>query len=458
MLFNKGYHIELAERKSEVLRQVLENVPDLLVIDLLTAGEEGYELCQSLRRLPRTSDLPVVFVGVRAEALEMVKALRCGGNEYIQQPAADEEECWLRIKRHLKTAKLVKTLQADKASLHQQIWSYNHILRQQEQRQESLTEENQVLQRMAFIDGLTQVGNRRRFNQQLPKLWQQAYEQEQPISLLLCDIDYFKRYNDNYGHPAGDVCLQAVAAALVRGAHRHSDQVARYGGEEFAILLPATDLKGAQHVALSVQSELARAQVPHKTSLVKPYVSLSIGICTLVPEGLEQPQEILVHGADEALYTAKLRGRDRAVSNSPDGLISMVPTRCTYDDSEDTDRHTPMKMVINQVASTLTLSPATNAGQGSEANAESQQLPVTDPAAISTAFGDEANYNDTLERLATGGFSDEAITAALQTSDAFENTPLSSPHTKVSDLATLATFEPFSLTAISAKNTRSNHS
>lgn len=456
VLSHKGYQIELAERKSDVLRQVLENVPDLLVIDLSTAGEEGYELCHSLRRLPRTSDLPIVFVGVRAEASEMVKVLRCGGNEYIQQPAADEEECWLRIKRHLKTAKLVRTLQADKASLHQQIWSYNHILRQQEQRQETLAEENQVLQRMAFIDGLTQVGNRRRFNQQIPQLWQQAYEQEQPISLLLCDIDYFKRYNDTYGHPAGDVCLQAVAEALVRGAHRHSDQIARYGGEEFAILLPSTDLKGAQHVALSVQSELARAQVPHDTSLVKPYVSLSVGICTLIPESLQQPYEVLVHGADEALYTAKLRGRDRAVANAPEGLISMVPTHCIYDGSPDTDRHTPMKMIINQKVT----APATEADQSAETHGHNPHEASPQPT-IAEALRTEADHYSILERLATGELSDEARTNQTQTIESREeNASLRTAFSQASplDLEATDSFESFSLTALSRENARSNHS
>lgn len=348
-LSKKGYRITTRERKSDVLRQVLENVPDLLVIHLPTSGEEGYQLCRSLRKLPRTSHIPIVFVGHRGETSETVNALRCGGNEYLQVPT-EAEECWLRLKRHLQTAKLVRNLQADKDSLHQQLWSYNHILRQQEQRQESLAEENEILQRMAFVDSLTQVGNRRRFNQQIPHLWEQAYQTEQPLSLLLCDIDYFKRYNDTYGHPAGDVCLQAVAKAMIRGAHRHSDQIARYGGEEFAILLPATDSSGAQQVALSVQSELERAQVPHHTSLIKPYVSLTIGICTLLPESTEQTYEVLVHGADEALYTAKLRGRDQVVVNAPEGLVSIVQNRCTYNSEVNSVRHTPTKMVINQPA------------------------------------------------------------------------------------------------------------
>lgn len=360
-LQHQGYQVTAFKEESEVLQAVLENVPDLLIIYLQTAGEKGYEFCKILRKLPRTSAVPVVFVGTRDSTPELVSALRCGGDEYVQLPMS-EEECWLRLERHLRTVRMVRSLEADRASLHQKIWSYNHILRQHEEVQVSLAKENQALQRLAFTDGLTQVANRRSFNEKIPQLWQQAKELSQPISLLLCDIDYFKRYNDTYGHLAGDVCLQAVADALVRGAHRQHDQVARYGGEEFAILLPGTDSKGAQQVALAVQSELARAQVPHSASLVKPYVSLSIGICTLEPalnNGLVQglasaadaasspPYEVLIHGADEALYTAKLRGRDRAVVNSPEGLISLLPNCCHYSGPSDPVRHTPTKLAIN---------------------------------------------------------------------------------------------------------------
>lgn len=350
VLQQHGYRTVAVGTETEALEAVLESVPDLLIIYLQAAGDEGYEFCKILRKLPRTSTMPVVFVGTRAEDFELVSALRCGGSDYLQLPMS-AEECWLRLERHLRTLQLVRSLEAEKASLHQKIWSFNHILRQQEELQVSLAKENRALQRMAFTDGLTQVANRRSFNEKLPQVWQQSIEEGLPVSLLLCDIDYFKRYNDTYGHPAGDVCLQAVAEALVRGAHRQSDQVARYGGEEFAILLPGTDSKGAQQVALAVQSELARAQVPHRASLVKPFVSLSVGICTLEPNSLQHNHEVLIHGADEALYTAKLRGRDGAVVNSAEGLISLTPTRCYYSGPSKSPRSTPQKLAINRALS-----------------------------------------------------------------------------------------------------------
>jgi len=334
LLRQRGYDVIAVDQASDALQAVLKHVPDLLIIYLQASGEGGYEFCRALRKLPCMSTLPIVFVGVRNQASELISVLRCGGNEYLQLPI-DEEECQLRLERLLKMAWLVRRLEADTVSLQQQICSHDRLLQQQQATQISLAKENQALQRMAFTDGLTQVANRRSFNQKLPQLWQEAKKCNQPISLLLCDIDYFKRYNDTYGHLGGDGCLQAVAAALVKGTHRYGDQVARYGGEEFAILLPATDSQGAQQVALAVQSALTQARLPHASSLVKPYVSLSIGICTLKPahypasymSSLQQDFEVLIYGADEALYTAKLRGRDRAVVNSPVGLVTILPSR-----------------------------------------------------------------------------------------------------------------------------------
>lgn len=346
-LQQRGYCVTTVSQESEALQAVLESVPDLLIIYLQAAGDEGYEFCKILRKLPRTSSVPVAFVGTRGQDSELVSALRCGGNEYVQLPVS-AEECWLRLERHLRTVQLVRGLEAEKASLHQKIWSYNHILRQHEEQQVSLARENRTLQRLAFTDGLTKVANRHSFNEKIAELWVGAIANQQPLSLLLCDIDYFKRYNDAYGHPAGDICLQAVADAMVRGAHRHSDQVARYGGEEFAILLPATDSKGAQQVALAVQSELSRAQVPHQASLVSSYVTLSIGICTLQPDSSQHNHDVLIHGADEALYTAKLRGRNRAVVNSADGLVSLKPQHCYYSGPPESLQSIPTQLPVPQ--------------------------------------------------------------------------------------------------------------
>ncbi|MEO1621662.1 MAG: diguanylate cyclase [Cyanobacteria bacterium J06632_3] len=318
----QGCRLLCLEQANRVAQAVIEQTADLLLIQLQDSETESQTFCQSLRQQPTTRHLPVLFVGTRDAKREEISALRCGGNGYLQLPITPEA-CWLLIERHIQMSQLVRKLQTDRLSLSQKVSEFSQILRQQEQLQVALAQENKNLQKIAFIDGLTQVANRRSFNETSVRLWAEALEEEQPISLLLCDIDYFKRYNDTYGHQAGDVCLQRIAAALVEGAHRQDDQVSRYGGEEFAVLLPKTDIQGAQQVALAIQSAVANAQIPHKGSLIKSTVSLSIGVCTLIPDAQNDSCEMFISRADQALYTAKLSGRDRTVIDTPAGLISL---------------------------------------------------------------------------------------------------------------------------------------
>ncbi|MBE9062774.1 diguanylate cyclase [cf. Phormidesmis sp. LEGE 11477] len=331
-LTNKGCQVSIKRWLDQIVDATTEQTPDLLLISLQTAGEQGYYLCQELRRQAIAQHLPIVFVGSRDSDQERSEALRCGGNDYLQLPVTSED-CWLRLKHHLSTAQLVRRLQADQLDLTKRIGEYSRVLEQQEELKASLTQENQTLQQLAFVDGLTQVSNRRGFNQNISARWEEAREKGQRISLLFCDIDYFKGYNDTYGHVAGDACLQTVAAALQRGARRYNDQVARvarYGGEEFAVLLPNTDAEGARKVALAIQEEIAKAQIPHKGSLIKPFLSLSIGISTLRPAQLEHcAYEDLIRCADDALYSAKLQGRDCTFLNTtqPKQLVAEESTQ-----------------------------------------------------------------------------------------------------------------------------------
>ncbi len=313
----KGCEVLVRGQLDQILEAITKESPDLLLIHLQTSGDRGYQLCRALRQQPLTKHLPIVFVGARGISHEWVSALRCGGNDYLQTPIAPEE-CWLRLEHHLGTARLVRQLQATQLDLAEQIERNNLILEQHKSLKASLARENQALQQLAFIDDLTQVDNRRSFSQNIVKRWEEARVKRQRISLLVCDIDYFKRYNDTYGHLAGDACLQTVAAALGRAVHRHQDQVARYGGEEFVILLPNTDAEGAQKVARAVQSEVTSARIVHRGSLIKPFVSVSIGISTLRPAQLAHTttHEELIKRADEALYNAKLQGRDRIFLNT----------------------------------------------------------------------------------------------------------------------------------------------
>lgn len=169
---------------------------------------------------------------------------------------------------------------------------------------------NRELQRIANTDGLTGVPNRRQFDQFLNQEWRRLTRTKQPLSLILCDIDYFKLYNDNYGHVAGNSCLRTVAQSIAAAVQRPGDLVARYGGEEFAVILPATDLLGAIFVAHKIRRYLQNAQLIHPQSSVNKYVTLSIGVATTIPDQNRYP-ESLVKSADVAMYKAKEQGRDR---------------------------------------------------------------------------------------------------------------------------------------------------
>ncbi len=173
---------------------------------------------------------------------------------------------------------------------------------------------NQQLQNLAMVDQLTQIANRRCFDEILHQEWHRLVREKRPLSLLLCDIDYFKQYNDTYGHSQGDICLQQVAQALQQGVQRSIDLVARYGGEEFVVILPHTDQEGALEVAQKIQDVLEQFNLPHRSSNVADRVTMSIGICSLIPTVERFPLD-LINAADHALYQAKTLGRNRTVGS-----------------------------------------------------------------------------------------------------------------------------------------------
>lgn len=171
---------------------------------------------------------------------------------------------------------------------------------------------NNKLQRLATIDGLTKVANRRCFDIHIIKEWKRGKRQREPLFLLLCDVDFFKIYNDTYGHQQGDECLKIVAKVLSQNAKRPGDLVARYGGEEFALILPNTSAVGAVHVAKLIQSDLNSRGIIHQGSKVSEFVTLSIGIAGMIPD-INLSTEKLIKVADEALYEAKKKGRNLIV-------------------------------------------------------------------------------------------------------------------------------------------------
>lgn len=183
-------------------------------------------------------------------------------------------------------------------------------IRERKQSEAQLQAANQKLQYLANVDGLTEIANRRSFDEYLALQWSKMAQGSESLALALCDVDYFKKYNDYYGHQAGDDCLKQIASAIANALRRQGDLAARYGGEEFAIILPHTDLEGAICVAQNIQNNVAQLKLVHHTSEVSEYITLSIGVGMIFPQIKLSPSS-LIKQVDQALYQAKKAGRDR---------------------------------------------------------------------------------------------------------------------------------------------------
>ena len=240
--------------------------------------------------------------------LEMLVSFQVKANLVV--PILNGEQLWgLMIAHHCRSP---RTWQSTDIELLKQLATQVAIAIHQGQLYQQLEIANKKLHCLANLDGLTQIGNRRQFDEYLNSEWQRLAKESSSLSLLLCDVDYFKRYNDTYGHQAGDECLQQIAQAMTRAAKHRTDLVARYGGEEFALILPDTSIEGAENVAENLRSELQNLKIPHAQSLVNSYVTLSIGIVQVVPHLDLEPQK-LITAADKALYEAKKQGRNCVV-------------------------------------------------------------------------------------------------------------------------------------------------
>jgi len=178
-----------------------------------------------------------------------------------------------------------------------------------------LKKANERFKMLSIIDELTQIPNRRRFDEYLGSEWRRHYRDGEQLSVILCDIDFFKLYNDRYGHQAGDDCLQKVAQTINNSAKRVSDLVARYGGEEFAVILPDTDNDGAMMIAEKIRTNVQNLLIAHDKSTVCDHVTLSLGVSTLVPTSDNSAKQLVLL-SDEALYAAKANGRNRSLGQN----------------------------------------------------------------------------------------------------------------------------------------------
>lgn len=259
----------------KAIEVALAQQPDLILLDAVMPGMDGYAVCAALEASPRLQDIPVIFVTALSQPEDETRALEAGAVDFISKPFN------VAVVRARVRSQLTIKRQAD------------------------------AMRELSLTDGLTGVANRRHFNDRLESEWRRCARANLPLSLIMIDIDHFKLYNDRYGHQAGDVCLQEVSAAMKRCAARPQDLLARYGGEEFILLLPQEGPEGAEAVAQRIQDEVRKLAVRHEASPTAPIVTVSMGLATAMPPLERQDANALIRSADANLYQAKQGGRNR---------------------------------------------------------------------------------------------------------------------------------------------------
>lgn len=302
MLTRKGYATRGISDGLIALSEIQTNPPDLVLLDINMPNIDGFEVCQQLKANEITREIPVIFISARDEVIDKVQAFDVGGVDYITKPF-QIAEVLARIENQLTLRRLQKKLQEQNELLKQEI-------NQRIIAETMLQEANEKLGRLVNLDGLTQLANRRCFDQYLEQEWQRLAREQSPLSLIMCDIDFFKNYNDTYGHIAGDDCLRKVSLLIKQSVRRPADLAARYGGEEFVIVLPNTAIDGAIAIAEVIRKRLLELALPHNDSKVSASVTLSMGVTSIIPK-VDSPPSILLTSADYALYRAKELGRNQ---------------------------------------------------------------------------------------------------------------------------------------------------
>ena len=267
--------------------------PTVILQDLVLPGTDGFALIKQYREHEVLVHVPVIVLSARDDPKLKAYSFAVGANDYVVK-LPDKLELLARIRYHSNAH--ISRLQRDQAF---------RFLRES---QKNLAEANIELQKLAALDGLTGIANRRRFDETLQIEWQRGQRDKAPLSLLFCDIDLFKSYNDQFGHLAGDLCLKKVAAVLTEHLKRPADLAARYGGEEFALVLPETDVEGAMLIAEACRRHLESLQIEHPVAALG-IVTVSIGVASVVPSP-QSTVEQLINRADQALYAVKRSGRN----------------------------------------------------------------------------------------------------------------------------------------------------
>jgi diguanylate cyclase (GGDEF)-like protein len=273
MILGADYTVYAAKNGEDALAIAKEHLPDVILLDILMPDMDGYEVLTALKADENTCEIPAIFVTGLTDSEEEERGLSIGAADYISKPFRPAI-IKLRVKNQIQ-----------------------------------MRNQFNIINNLSLTDPLTGIPNRRNFDNWLRAEWNNAKRSNKPLSVLIADIDFFKDYNDKFGHLQGDVALQSVAKALMNSVRRSNDFVARWGGEEFVVLLPAACLAGALEVAENVRSNIKNTQIPC-TEDGAENITVSIGVNTVIPDRKSSVSDF-IEGADKALYEAKNTGRDR---------------------------------------------------------------------------------------------------------------------------------------------------
>lgn len=287
----------------EALSKVLDYEFSLILMDVQMPFMDGFETAELLRGMEKTRYIPIIFITANSKDEEFIfKGYEAGAVDYIYKPI-NNSIIKSKIKVFVELFRQKKLYQSLAFELQDKIKELHKV-------QKELEEANTLLEHLSSHDGLTGIPNRRSFDHMLDREWRRCRRDEANLSIVMIDIDFFKRYNDMYGHIAGDNCLRQIGKAVSQSVRRPGDFGARYGGEEFVLILPSTDEEGAKQVSQKLLSKIEDLKIIHEKSDVSPYVTVSIGICSFTPCG-DISMEEAINSADSALYRAKEEGRNR---------------------------------------------------------------------------------------------------------------------------------------------------
>lgn len=278
-LLSEKHNIIVSKNGTQALERIEKNPDiDLILLDVMMPGMSGYDLLRRLKGRDKSKNIPVIFITALDSSDDEEKGLHLGAADYITKPF-HPAIVRLRVENHLRFVR-----------------------------------QRKMLEKLAGLDGLTEIPNRRNFDETLNKEWKRSSRNELPLSLAIVDVDYFKRFNDHYGHAHGDQTLKSVANLLKWGMRRKTDFAARYGGEEFALIFPETPANKAKERVERIRESIEGLKISHEYSATGPFVTVSIGGVTSI--SAQSSPELLIETADVMLYKAKNSGRNNVIWNS----------------------------------------------------------------------------------------------------------------------------------------------